>query len=62
MYSFNGGASLNGIFTIGGVALESFGTGTSTNGLQYVATAIVPAGMSYSFSTNGTFSGAKELR
>ena len=62
MYSFNGGASLNGIFTIGGVALESFGTGTSTNGLQYVATAIVPAGMSYSFSTNGSFSGAKELR
>jgi len=30
--------------------------------LQYVATAIVPAGMSYSFSTNGSFSGAKELR
>ena len=62
VYAFNGGASLNGIFTIGGVAFDSFGTGTSTNGLQFLATAIVPAGMSYMFSTNGTFVGAKELR
>ena len=62
LYAFNGGASLNGIFNIGGVTLDSFGTGTSTNGLQYLATAIVPAGMSYIFTTNGTFAGAKELR
>jgi hypothetical protein len=61
-YQFNGGASFNGILNIGGVTLSSWGTGTSTNGLTYIATAVVPAGMPYSFSTNGTFSGASELR
>lgn len=61
-YTFNGGASLSGVFTVGGVALPTFSTGTSTNGIQFVAFALVPAGMAYIFTTNGTYVSSHELR
>jgi len=61
-YTFNGGASLSGVFTVGGVALPTFSTGTSTDGIQFVAFALVPAGMAYIFTTNGTYVSSYELR
>lgn len=61
-YTFNGGASLSGVFVVGGFSLPTFSTGTSTNGIQFVAFALVPPGAAYTFTTNGTFVSASELR
>lgn len=61
-YTFSGGASLSGVFVVGGFSLPTFSTGTSTNGLQFVAFALIPPGAAYTFTTNGTFVSASELR
>jgi len=61
-YAFSGGASLNGYFVIGGFTMPTASTGTSTAGIQFVATAEVPSGAVYSFNTNGSFVSAQELR
>ena len=61
-YAFSGGASLQGTFVVAGVTFPSFSPGTSTAGLQFIASAVIPPGASYVFSTNGSFVAALELR
>ena len=61
VYSYTGGATLYGKFTISGSLIPSSINGVATS-YTFTSTVIVPNGATYVFNTNGTLSEAWELR
>ena len=61
VYSYTGGATLYGKFTISGSVIPSSINGSATF-YTFTSTVIVPNGATYVFNTNGTLAEAWELR
>ena len=61
VYSYTGGATLYGKFTISGSLIPSSINGSATT-YTFTSTVIVPNGATYVFNTNGTLAEAWELR
>ena len=61
VYSYTGGATLYGKFTISGSVIPSSINGSATT-YTFTSTVIVPNGATYVFNTNGTLAEAWELR